>query len=206
MSQKWALDTIPTNTNAIVYQSSISNSVMVTPPTKYILIFIKPFSFIWYVIPLLKTGFLLTTRDLFLWFWWWKHLKKRPSHVPTMLLGIILARWQGPVASSEALDLLHQAMCAVMYRRIAMAIKMAIFEGVFVDCCWYACCPGSHWGNTEWVVAQCQHPVASEVALDMPHLEMPTVLPGRTAVAIEMANNGGHSLIIINFVINHNHS
>jgi hypothetical protein len=69
-----------------------------------------------------------------------------------MLLGIILARWQCPVASSEALDLLHQAMHAIMYRRIAMAIKMASFVVIFVDCCLFACCPGGRWGNTELVV------------------------------------------------------
>ncbi len=56
--------------------------------------------------------------------------KKHHSHVRTMVLGIILARWQRPVASSEALDLLHQAMCVVTYQRIAMAIKMAIFMPV----------------------------------------------------------------------------
>ena len=91
------------------------------------------------------------------------------SHVRTMLLGVILARWQHPVASIEALDLFHQAMDAVTYQRIAMAIKMAIFALVFVDCCLYACCPGSRWGNTEQVVARCRHPVASGVARDMPH-------------------------------------
>jgi hypothetical protein len=79
--------------------------------------------------------------------------KTRRNHVPTMLLGIILARWWRPVASSEALDLLHQAMCAVTYWHIAMAIKMASFAGVFVDCCLYACCPGGRWGNMEQVVA-----------------------------------------------------
>ena len=52
-----------------------------------------------------------------------------------MLLDIILAQWRHPVASSEALDLLHRAMHAVTYGRIAMAIKMASFVGVFVDCC-----------------------------------------------------------------------
>jgi hypothetical protein len=87
-----------------------------------------------------------------------------------------------------------------------MAIKTASFAGVFVDCCLYACCPGSCWGNTEQVVARCRHPVASGVALVMPQWAMPSVLPGRTAVAIETANNGGHSFVIINFVINHNHS
>jgi hypothetical protein len=113
--------------------------------------------------------------------------KKHQSHVPTMLLVIILARWWRPVASSEALDLLHWAMCAVMYRRIAMAIKTASFAGVFFDCCLYACCPGGLWGNTEQVIAQCWHPVASRVALDMPHQAMPSVLHRRTAVAIKMA-------------------
>ncbi len=122
-----------------------------------------------------------------------------------MLSGIILAQWWHPVASSGALDLLHRAICVVMYRRIAMAIKMAIFAGVFVDCCLYACCLGGRWGNTERVVAQCQRPVASGVALDMPHRAMPSVLPRRTAVAIETTNNRGHSFII-DFVINLNHS
>jgi hypothetical protein len=49
--------------------------------------------------------------------------KKHRSHVRFMLSDIILAQWQRPVASSEALDLLHREMCAVTYRRIAMAIK-----------------------------------------------------------------------------------
>jgi hypothetical protein len=79
--------------------------------------------------------------------------KKCHSHVRTMLSGIILAQWRHPVASSEALDLLHWAMRAVTYRRIAMAIEMASFAGVFVDCCLYACCPGGRWGDTEQVVA-----------------------------------------------------
>jgi hypothetical protein len=35
-----------------------------------------------------------------------------------------------------------------------MAINMAIFAGVFIDCCFYACCPGGRWGNMEQVVAQ----------------------------------------------------
>jgi hypothetical protein len=73
--------------------------------------------------------------------------KKRCSHVQFMLSHIVLAQWWHPVASSEALDLLHWAMGAVMYRRIAMAMKTATFLGVFVDCCLFACCPGGRWGN-----------------------------------------------------------
>ncbi len=117
--------------------------------------------------------------------------KKRRSHVRTMLLGTILARWWHPVASSEALDLLHRAMRAVTYWRIAMAIKTAIFARVFVDCSLYACCPGGCWGNTEQVVARCWHPVASRVALDMPHWAMPRSSLQRVCMAIEMACNGG---------------
>jgi hypothetical protein len=113
------------------------------------------------------------------------------SHVPTMLLGIILAQWWCPVASSKALDLLHRAMHAVTYRHITMAIKMAIFADVFVDCCLYACCPGGCWGNTEQVVAQCRRSVASGVALDMPHWVMLSVLLRRTAVAIKTAGGRG---------------
>ncbi len=105
-----------------------------------------------------------------------------------MLSGIILARWQRPVASSEALDLLHWGMRAVTYRRIAMAIETASFAGVFVDCCLYACHPGGRWGNTERVVTQCRHPVASGVALDMPHRAMPSVLLRCTPMAIKTAS------------------
>jgi hypothetical protein len=68
-----------------------------------------------------------------------------------------------------------------------MAIKMASFAGVCVDCCLYACCPGGRWGNTEQVFAQYRRPVASKVALDMLHWAMPSVLLWRTAVAIKTA-------------------
>ncbi len=77
-----------------------------------------------------------------------KTSKKCRSHVQFMLADIILARWRRPVASSEALDLLHWAMHAVTYRRIAIAIETATFLGVFVDCCLFACCPGDRWGDT----------------------------------------------------------
>jgi hypothetical protein len=110
-----------------------------------------------------------------------------------MLSGIILAQWWPLVASSEALDLLHWAMHAVTYRHIAMAIKMAIFAGVFVDCCLYACCPGGHWGlgNTEQVVAQCRCPVASGVALDLPHWAILSSWLWRICKAFKMGRNRG---------------
>jgi hypothetical protein len=52
-------------------------------------------------------------------------------YVPFMLLDIILAQWQHPVASSEALELLHWVMRVVIHRLITMAIKMASKVGVF---------------------------------------------------------------------------
>jgi hypothetical protein len=82
-------------------------------------------------------------------------------------------------------------MHTVLYRRTAAAINMSTFLGVFIDCCLFAYCSGSCWGNTEQVVAQCWRPVASGVALDMPHQVMPSVLLRRTAVAIKTAGGQG---------------
>jgi hypothetical protein len=82
-------------------------------------------------------------------------------------------------------------MCAVLYRRIAMDIDSATFLGAFVDCCLFACCPGGRWGNTEQVVTQCRRPVASGVALHIPHWAMPSVLLRRTTMAIETAGGQG---------------
>jgi hypothetical protein len=106
-------------------------------------------------------------------------------------LDIILAQWQRPVASSKALDLLHWAMCAVLYQRTARAINMATFLGVCVDCCLFACFSGGHWDNTEQVVAQWQRPVASKLALDMPHWTMPSVLLQGIRKAFETGRDGG---------------
>jgi hypothetical protein len=72
-----------------------------------------------------------------------------------------------------------------------MAINLATFLGAFVDCCLFACCPGGRWGNMEQVVAQCRHPVASGLALDMPHWAMPSVLLRRTTMAIKTAGGQG---------------
>jgi hypothetical protein len=109
------------------------------------------------------------------------------------------------VASSKALDLLHWVMRTVLYRRTAAAINMAIFLGVFVDCCLFACCSGSRWGDTERVVARWQRPVASEVALDMPHWAMLSLLLRRIGKAFE-TGRGVHFDVIVDFVIDHNRS
>jgi len=49
-----------------------------------------------------------------------------------MLLEQVLTRWQHLVAFMKAMNLLHRAMCAVQYHRIAMAIEMASNVGT---CC-----------------------------------------------------------------------
>jgi hypothetical protein len=75
-------------------------------------------------------------------------------YVPFMLSWFILAQWWHPVASSEALDLLHCAVHGVTYRRLAMAIKMASKVGAFFYHCLFACQPGGRWSITEQVIAQ----------------------------------------------------
>jgi hypothetical protein len=82
-------------------------------------------------------------------------------------------------------------MCAVTYRRIAMAINLATFLESFVDCCLFFCCPGGHWGDAELVVAQCRHPETSSVALDLLNWAMPRASLQRVRIAIEMARDGG---------------
>ncbi len=117
--------------------------------------------------------------------------KNQHSYVPFMLLTTILSQWRHPVASSEALDLLHRAIHAVLCQRIAMAIKTASKVGVFVDCYLFACCPGGRRGNTEQVVAQWRCPVASEIALDMPHWAIPSVLLQRIRTAFKVDHDVG---------------
>ncbi len=107
------------------------------------------------------------------------------------LLEQVLTQCWHPVASSEALDPLHWAMCVVLYRCIALAIETASKVGVLFDCCFVDCCPGGRWGNMERVGARCQHPVAYRVALDMPRWAMLSVLLRRTTMAIKTAGRWG---------------
>ncbi len=121
-----------------------------------------------------------------------KKIKKNwHMHDGLQRLATILARWWRLVESNKALNLLHRAMYTDTYRRVAMAIKTATFLGAFVDCYLFACCPGGRWGNTEQVVIRCRRPVASRVALDMPHWAMPSVLLRRIRKAFKMGRNGG---------------
>ncbi len=100
-----------------------------------------------------------------------------------------LAQWWRPVASTKALDHLQWAMRAVLYQHTAAAIKMANKVGHFFCGCFVCCCPGGCWGDTEQVVDQWRLPVASWVALDMPHWAMPSVMLRCTAVSIKTASS-----------------
>ena len=44
----------------------------------------------------------------------------------------VVAQWRHPVASGEALIMLHWAMRSVLHRRTAMAIEIACDGGAFV--------------------------------------------------------------------------
>ncbi len=110
-------------------------------------------------------------------------------HDQLLLLAAILARWQCPVAFSEALDLLLRAMCAVLCQCTAMATKMDSKVGAFCHCCFVCCRPGGSWGDTEQVVAWWHCPVASSKALDILQWSMHTALhPSCLCMVVKMAH------------------
>ncbi len=93
----------------------------------------------------------------------------------------VLARWWRLVAFMKAVNLLHQAMRAVSYYRIAPAIKMASKGGGDVAHRCVDCVPGGRRGNTEQVVTRWQSLVAFMKALDLLHRSMSSVFHQRTA-------------------------
>ena len=103
----------------------------------------------------------------------------------------MLVRWWRLVAFMKATNLLHREMRAVSYCRITTAIKMASKGGGDVAHRCVDCVPGGRWGNTEQVVARWQSLVAFMKALDLIHRAMRSVFHWRTAMAIEMARDGG---------------
>ncbi len=82
-------------------------------------------------------------------------------------------------------------MRAVLYCRIATAIKMASKGGGHVAHRCVDCVPGGRRGDTERVVARWRSLVAFMKALDLLNREMRSVFHRRIAMAIEMARNGG---------------
>ena len=82
-------------------------------------------------------------------------------------------------------------MRAVSYCRITTAIEMASKGGGHVAHRCVDCVPGGRRGDTEQVVARWQSLVAFMKALDLLHRAMRSVSHRRTAMAIEIARNGG---------------
>ena len=64
-------------------------------------------------------------------------------------------------------------------------------SGYIIHRCFVCCRPGGRQGDTERVVARWRRPVASGVALDMLHREMPHVLLQSLTMAIKMVHRGG---------------
>jgi hypothetical protein len=60
-----------------------------------------------------------------------KRAKSAHCHVQSPLLERVLTQWQRLLAFRKAMNLLHLAMCAVLYRRIVMASKTASKVGAF---------------------------------------------------------------------------
>ena len=95
------------------------------------------------------------------------------------------------MAFMKATNLLHRAMRAVLYCRIATAIEMASKGGGHVAHRCVDCVPGGRRGDTEQVVARWRSLVAFMKALDLLNREMRSVFHRRIAMAIEMARDGG---------------
>jgi hypothetical protein len=127
----------------------------------------------------------------FLSSWRWKRSQKPALVRPLLASEQWLSRWWCPVVSSIALDILHQAMCTVSYRPIAMTIETTSKLGVFFHSRLFACCPGGRRDNMEQVVTQWQLPGASSVSLVMLYWVMPSALLQCVRMAIKMAHDGG---------------
>ena len=80
----------------------------------------------------------------------------------------VLARWWCLVAFMKALDLLHQAMCAIVPPH-CYGHQNGHQSGYISHRCFVCCCPGGRRGDTERVVARWWRPVTSSVALNMLH-------------------------------------
>ncbi len=102
----------------------------------------------------------------------------------------VLTRWWRLVAFMNATNLLHRAMCMVLPPHCD-GHRNGQQRGYMLHhrCVDYR--PGSRLGNMEQVVAQWRHPVASGEAPVMLHWAMRSVSHRCTAMAIEMARNGG---------------
>ncbi len=113
-----------------------------------------------------------------------KLVKNRHMRDRLQLSAATLAQWWHLVASNKALNLLHQAMCAVTHRRIAMAIKTASFLVVFVDCFFVCLLPWRPLG--QYRASSCPMPVSSSFRSSPGHAAL------GDAICIAPAHHHGH--------------
>ncbi len=105
------------------------------------------------------------------------------------------------MASVESLNLLYQAMCAVGYRRIAMAIEMASKVGVFFIIVVLYVTPAAAGAIHSGYLPNGKYPVASAKALNLLHWVMHLALTQRIRRAIKMASKGGAFVFVFYFGI-----
>ena len=140
-----------------------------------------------YVIPLLLLRTILVSCGLFQQCID-KNIKNRHWHVRLMLLEQVLAQWWHSVASSEALDLLQQAIRAVSYRRIARGHQ----NGQLCWCIyWLLLLPW--WTLGQYRASSCPMPVSSGFRSSPGYATVGGVvcIAPCTAVAIKTAGGQG---------------
>ena len=112
--------------------------------------------------------------------------------VRLVISGRVLAQWWCLVAFMKATNLLHRVGDAhSIVRSHRDGHQNGQQSGYILHYCCVDCSPGGRRGDTERVVTQWWRSVASGEALVMLHREMSSVLHQRTAMAIEMAHDGG---------------
>ena len=156
-------------------------------PTKYYRKLFKSLSLVWYVIPLLLLVANMSTRALF-----YNEIEETTGVGVSdwcICERVRLTQWWHLVAFTKSTHLLHQAKCAVLYRRIVMASKMASKLGKFHIIVLLIVALAAAGANTERVVFHWRRPVASSEALVMLHWAMRSISFQCAHVVIKMACN-----------------
>ncbi len=177
---------------------------MLSSPTKYQIVFLNSFPFDWYVIPILLLGALTSPRAPF------QRVKDEKTQknwcffvrLPT------IARNTCPVLSTSGFHcspgppLLGDACGIVPVHHHGHRNGQQVW--CFFCRFFLSCNPVVCRDDTEQILAQWQHPVASSEALDPLHWAMYAALHRCIIAAVEMSCNGGVLFPIIDFNIDHN--
>ena len=94
--------------------------------------------------------------------------------------------WQTPIVTIHHLSTLKVCFCAFWAHALEQLLQKATTP--FFSQNWW---PWSPWGNTMWIMAQWQCPVASSVATDLLNQAMCTALHRYITMAIKMSSKGG---------------